>query len=66
MPKCMHAGHKRTIIKDPKDKVKDYTEVKGYNPIHKRFEWCDEGLVYVKPRRTVKKRKVDKEDVSAH
>lgn len=64
MPACMHKGHKRDVVKDGNTK-KTITDVKGYNPIYRRFEWCDEGFIQLKTRRTPKKRKDDDGGVQA-
>lgn len=47
MPQCVHQGHKAVTkpFIDNKGKTVPVTLTEGWNPVYRRFETCDVGLI---------------------
>lgn len=53
MPKCMHQGHKAltaSFTSEKKGKIL-LSMITGWNPVYRRFEYCDEGLMPIRQPR---------------
>lgn len=60
MPQCTHQGHKATTkpFIDSKGKKIPVTLTEGWNPVYRRFETCDVGLI--PPRKAGKKKELNR------
>lgn len=58
MPQCMHEGHRAEAghFTDQKGKHHIVQMTTGWNPVYRRFEDCDEGLI--PPRKQGKKKEL--------